>query len=1234
MNKMFMTLLLGIFLFTLVLAGNHLEQVGFDWDNRAEFRQDQDTSRYGRYEIRNSVLGIPFWLLGRVVDIELINNTDICSNDCRAVKEFTLYNDGVLVSDISFRTLQDDGSWVEQAVRNYQLSYQGEIQDYKTVCAPDTTPNGTIFNFCSQVEDGTHRGKINYKIGEVIEAGSYTLTLEAEKRSTRTIDWRIESNGIWTNEWSVWGAGAITEEVAGSFTAGSTITDRNGINITATTNFTLVSVNITQGAEVTRAYLYFSNGTQIGSFVSFVGSRAIFNEDLISGLTYYVVTDNAGASYLRNGSVALGPTFNSLTMNGLIFQSPPSTFGTSTDNPIQFIEINDTLSNVQLNSPANNTISPISEVKFNATAIVIGGATLVNMSLYTNETGTFEARNTRIFGGIGSGLPFGDFTSGLQSGNIRYFKMDNDSMIEEFSGLGDVTDTSTNTTGKILSGRDYESGSNQFTNYGDNFEVTGSEATWNAWVKMETIAGSQMVVSKDNTGARSFAMGITNGILNAGIGSQAISGTTTLPTGVFVMVTYVWDDTTNNMSVYVNGTFDGSGTMTSSLSDVTAQFQLGARQFGGGGDFFDGVIDEVGIWDRKLTETEIQSLFGEGLSESTQTFNRTINGSTLWNFRACDSDGDCGFGINNRTVISDITPPQITIEIPKGLLDFGAIGKSQILNVTFLDSNLDVCLFNYNGTNVTIDGCISGIKNSTSFIFQEDNFNLTVFANDTAGNANSSFTNWTYKVLLNSQTFNTNTTEGNTESFEANITLLNGLSVSVALLVYNGTATVGTATVQGNQTILSVNDVVIPGVAVDTNLSFFWAILLSDATAINFTVENQTVFALGIDNCSSFSNKIITFTNVNEEFQTLLPNSTIETAVNIFAEGGTVLVLNLSGSFVTNPTSICLNIPLTNESNYLMNVIVKYSAVGFAIEYFNIVDFVLNLDTSDQNITLFDLNLSDSTDFQLTFTGADFIAVENVLVFVERQFISENTFKTVELPQTDANGQTILHLVRNDIIYNFRFVKDGQILGVFENIIAFCDDFTIGRCVLDLSAINNESAFENYDEVTGITYTNAPTFDSSTNTVSFSFVSQDGATKTAIMRVERRDIFGNQSVCNNTIISSSGTLSCNIGLNLSDTTLFTIISVDGNDLVFNTVVIDNTSFGDIGYALWFILTLVLILMASDSKNGIILVTLISYLGALSMGWVLGGAIGVGSSGVWVLIITSAAIWQINKKRVS
>ena len=56
------------------LSSVPLEKVGVDWDNVDSFTKTKDTSIYGKYEIRNSILNIPFLQLSKVADIELKNN--------------------------------------------------------------------------------------------------------------------------------------------------------------------------------------------------------------------------------------------------------------------------------------------------------------------------------------------------------------------------------------------------------------------------------------------------------------------------------------------------------------------------------------------------------------------------------------------------------------------------------------------------------------------------------------------------------------------------------------------------------------------------------------------------------------------------------------------------------------------------------------------------------------------------------------------------------------------------------------------------------------------------------------------------------------------------------------------------------------------------------------------------------------------------------------------------------
>ncbi|KKN03018.1 hypothetical protein LCGC14_1111940 [marine sediment metagenome] len=149
---------------------------GATFDNIAQF--DEDVGKYGKYTIRNSILGIPFLQLDKVVELELKENTFICDGfDCYAEKEIILYESGVLISDIRFLYTSKDG-------REYYHNnpYTLKIEN-----------------------DGKW---IDYQIGEETEPGTYYVRLEGKLPNMwTTVDWQIKSNGFWTENWAEWTSG-------------------------------------------------------------------------------------------------------------------------------------------------------------------------------------------------------------------------------------------------------------------------------------------------------------------------------------------------------------------------------------------------------------------------------------------------------------------------------------------------------------------------------------------------------------------------------------------------------------------------------------------------------------------------------------------------------------------------------------------------------------------------------------------------------------------------------------------------------------------------------------------------------------------------------------------------------------------------------------------------------------------------------------------------------------------
>ncbi len=620
-----------------------------------------------------------------------------------------------------------------------------------------------------------------------------------------------------------------------------------------------------------------------------------------------------------------------------------------------------------------------------------------------------------------------------------------------------------------------------------------------------------------------------------------------------------------------------------------------------------------------------------GLNNTVWTFTKnTGQGTFFWTIEACNFNNTCT-NASQRTFNVDTLSPIIEILAPLTTVSFHVLNTNLSVNWSINDSNLDTCILEYEGINRTLN-CID--NQTTINITNILNRNITIYANDTLGRVSSSSRSWNYTIFLLNQTFKENITEGSTQDISALLQLQDGETISAAILNYNGSLSAGTTSISGDNILILESGLVTPSVDADTNITFQWSIVLSGGETINLSAQNQTILNLAADNCAIFTNKILNLSMVDEQTQTNISIGTIlEIALNIFSLDRTTEVVNFSGQFESiNPVEVCLNINLSEGTSYSLDSIIRYTATGYANEYYNIVDFTLDNNSGTQNIILFDLNITDSTDFQLTFTGEDFLPVENALVSVERQYIAENTFKTVELPKTDSNGQTILHLVRNEVIYNIIVIKDGEVLGNFQNVIAFCQDFTIGSCSLPLNALSNTSLVFEYDDEIGLLFQENTQYNETTRIASFSFASTDGTTKVVNMRIERRDVFGNRSICNNTVVSSSGSVSCQIASGIEDTTLISIVSVDGEDKINSEIIIDSTAYGQNGYAIFFLFSIAMLLMFSGSKTWTLVGISLNYIIGVSLGFIVGGIAGVGSTGIFLLIISMVGIWQLNKER--
>ena len=210
---------------------------------------------------------------------------------------------------------------------------------------------------------------------------------------------------------------------------------------------------------------------------------------------------------------------------------------------------------------------------------------------------------------------------------VSYWKLD-ESSGNASDSHGSNTLTNNNSTAyvsaKINNGADFERGSSNF------FEITdGSQSgldltdmTISAWFNLESLPSSgqaySIVAKMGHGGTNAYELCYCNegGTLRfqfyteSGLGGAAFKYDTTLSTSTWYHVVLTLSGTT---AQYYLGGSSVSGTGSSYVPrNGTAPFRIGSGNLMEAADYFDGIVDEVGIWSRAVSSGEVTSLYNSG----------------------------------------------------------------------------------------------------------------------------------------------------------------------------------------------------------------------------------------------------------------------------------------------------------------------------------------------------------------------------------------------------------------------------------------------------------------------------------------------------------------------------------------------------------------------------------------------------------------------------------------------
>ena len=223
-------------------------------------------------------------------------------------------------------------------------------------------------------------------------------------------------------------------------------------------------------------------------------------------------------------------------------------------------------------------------------------------------------------------------------------------------------------------------GTDDYVNCG-NIPAGGSNSyTCSVWVYADNPAnaiGWQGIVYHGLSGESQANMGLNlTGYLTGGTGNSNTGNWEThvtsyqMPTAAWVFLTMVIDRNAESISFYANGTFIESFSHSAVPNSTADPLTIG---LGSGGEYFDGKVDEVRIWNSALTETEIRQNMYRELPDPAGEINllayykcNEIYSSTL-----TDTKGSYNGTLVNMTGEEFATSPAIFG--PKNCLDFDGV---------------------------------------------------------------------------------------------------------------------------------------------------------------------------------------------------------------------------------------------------------------------------------------------------------------------------------------------------------------------------------------------------------------------------------------------------------------------------------------------------------------------------------------------------------------------------------
>ena len=281
---------------------------------------------------------------------------------------------------------------------------------------------------------------------------------------------------------------------------------------------------------------------------------------------------------------------------------------------------------------------------------------------------------------------------------IAYYKVDenaaNTNVTDAHDNYNATSSTNTNnlynSSGKINSAFDLEGSSGEYVSTGIRLgtEMSRSDPfTIQIWFKAESwgasyYTNSLFIDGTSNLDGVIFIRGGSSDVRFSLIDSNSAQPSTSagaLSTGVWYHLVATWDGTSDadGVKLYLNGSEVDSATASSGTlyTRGTDGFEIGRDPHNS--RYFDGIVDEIGIWNRSLSSTEVEDLYNSG-------------SGLAYPFTASDTCTCAGLNQNWEIDMSDYCVLSTSCDLGTGNLTFVGSGNFTCSSDLAIYSLLDI----------------------------------------------------------------------------------------------------------------------------------------------------------------------------------------------------------------------------------------------------------------------------------------------------------------------------------------------------------------------------------------------------------------------------------------------------------------------------------------------------------------------------------------------------------------